>query len=209
MTLNHVNLRSGWLKWPHTLAVLGWERSGHWTPLPSGCRLPLSPKYCEEDSLRLQLSCQNISCCLSSPRLGNLWISYRLGKPRTNQKKQHPPPLQNTHRHEKRNFRIIFGALAEKTGKSFWGCYRDKFLPNSFGGLVRALPLLPKKGALTGKGLLPKQKSNKAKTFRRHFCLKPCKARCTPEKRDWIKNPRHGQHPERDRNEIGTRYEFA
>ena len=23
------------------------------------------------------------------------------------------------------------------------------------------------------------------------------------------KNPRHGQHPERDQNEIGTRYEFA
>ena len=50
---------------------------------------------------------------------------------------------------------------------------------------------------------------NKAKTFRRHFCLKRYKTRCTPEKRDQIKNPRHGQHPERDQNEIGTRYEHC
>ena len=42
-----------------------------------------------------------------------------------------------------------------------------------------------------------------------HFCLKRYKTRCTPEKRDRIKNPRHGQHPERDQNEIGTRYEVA
>ena len=45
--------------------------------------------------------------------------------------------------------------------------------------------------------------------FRRHFCLKRYKTRHTPEKRDRIKNPRHGQHPERDQNEIGTRYEVA
>ena len=51
--------------------------------------------------------------------------------------------------------------------------------------------------------------ANKAKTFRRHFCLKHYKTRCTPEKRDRIRNPGHGQHPERDQNEIGTRYEFA
>ena len=30
-----------------------------------------------------------------------------------------------------------------------------------------------------------------------------------PEKRDRIENPRHGQHPERDQNEIGTRYGVA
>ena len=51
--------------------------------------------------------------------------------------------------------------------------------------------------------------SNKAKTFRRHFCLRHYKTRCTPEKRDRIKNPRRGQHPERDQNEIGTRYKFT
>ena len=28
-------------------------------------------------------------------------------------------------------------------------------------------------------------------------------------KRDRIKNPRHGLHPERDQNETGTRYTFA
>ena len=51
--------------------------------------------------------------------------------------------------------------------------------------------------------------SKKAKTFRRHFCRKHHKTRCTPEKRDQIKNPRHGHHPERDQNEIGTRYKFV
>ena len=30
-----------------------------------------------------------------------------------------------------------------------------------------------------------------------------------PEKRDRIQNPRHGLHPERDQNEIGTRCEVA
>ena len=37
---------------------------------------------------------------------------------------------------------------------------------------------------------------------RSDFCLKHYKTRCTPEKRDRIENPRHGQHPERDQNEI-------
>ena len=41
------------------------------------------------------------------------------------------------------------------------------------------------------------------------FCLKHYKTRCTPVKRDRTKNPRHGQHPEQDQNEIGTRYELA
>ena len=36
----------------------------------------------------------------------------------------------------------------------------------------------------------------------RHFCLKHYKTRCTLAKRDRIKNPRHGQHPERDQNEM-------
>ena len=45
--------------------------------------------------------------------------------------------------------------------------------------------------------------ANKAKTEMRHFCLKHYKTRCTPVKRDRIKNLRHGQHPERDQNEIG------
>ena len=40
----------------------------------------------------------------------------------------------------------------------------------------------------------------------RHFYYK---TRYAPVKGDRIKNPRHGQHPERDQNEIGTRYEFA
>ena len=30
-----------------------------------------------------------------------------------------------------------------------------------------------------------------------------------PAKQDRINNPRHGQHPDQDQNEIGTRYEFA
>ena len=33
--------------------------------------------------------------------------------------------------------------------------------------------------------------------------------RYTLAKPDRINNPRNGQHPERDQNEIGTRYEFA
>ena len=41
------------------------------------------------------------------------------------------------------------------------------------------------------------------------LCLKHNKTRCTREKRDRIKNLRHGQHPEQDQNEIGTRYEVA
>ena len=52
--------------------------------------------------------------------------------------------------------------------------------------------------------------ANKAKTGMRHFCLKPYKRRYTPVKRDrFLKSPRNGQHPERDQNEIGTRYEFV
>ena len=51
--------------------------------------------------------------------------------------------------------------------------------------------------------------ANKAKTEMRHFCLKHYKTRYTPAKRDRIKTPMHGQHPERDQNEIGTRCEFA
>ena len=43
----------------------------------------------------------------------------------------------------------------------------------------------------------------------RHFCLKRYKTRYTPVKRDRIKNPRRGQHPERDQNEIGARFKFA
>ena len=43
----------------------------------------------------------------------------------------------------------------------------------------------------------------------RHFCPKHYKTRCTPVKRHRINNPRHGQHPERDPNEIRKRYEFA
>ena len=39
------------------------------------------------------------------------------------------PPLQNTNRH-KNYFRMFFGALTTKAGKSPWGCCRDKFLPN-------------------------------------------------------------------------------
>ena len=38
----------------------------------------------------------------------------------------YPPPLK-TFTGMKKYFRIIFGALAEKPGKSPWGCYRDKF----------------------------------------------------------------------------------
>ena len=44
--------------------------------------------------------------------------------------------------------------------------------------------------------------ANKAKTEMHHFSLKHYKTRYTPAKRDKIKNPRHGQHPERDRNEV-------
>ena len=52
--------------------------------------------------------------------------------------------------------------------------------------------------------------ANKAKTEMRHFCLKHDKTRYTPVKQDrFLKSPRNGQHPERDQNEIGTRYEFA
>ena len=41
----------------------------------------------------------------------------------------------------------------------------------------------------------------------RYFCLSThYKMRYTPAKRDRIQNPRDDQHPERDRNEIGTRY---
>ena len=43
----------------------------------------------------------------------------------------------------------------------------------------------------------------------RHFCLQRYKTRYTPAKRDRIKYPSHCQHPERDQNVIGTRYEFA
>ena len=43
----------------------------------------------------------------------------------------------------------------------------------------------------------------------RKFCLKLYKTRYTPRKRDRIKNQRHGQHPERDQKEIGTKYKFA
>ena len=46
---------------------------------------------------------------------------------------------------------------------------------------------------------------NKAKTGVRHFCLKGYKTRCTPIKRERIVNPRNGQPPERDRNEIQIR----
>ena len=41
------------------------------------------------------------------------------------------------------------------------------------------------------------------------LCLKHYKTRYMPVKRDRIKIPRNAQHPERDQNEIGTRYEFA
>ena len=51
--------------------------------------------------------------------------------------------------------------------------------------------------------------ANKVKTEMRHIRLKRYKTRCTPVKRDRFKNPRHGEHPERDQNEIGTRYKFA
>ena len=47
------------------------------------------------------------------------------------------------------------------------------------------------------------------KNIQAPLCPKHYKTRCTPEKRDRIKNPRHGQHPERDQNEIGTRYKFT
>ena len=43
--------------------------------------------------------------------------------------------------------------------------------------------------------------ANKAKTEMRHFCLKRYRTRCMPVKRERTKYPRHGQHPERDRNE--------
>ena len=48
--------------------------------------------------------------------------------------------------------------------------------------------------------------ANKAKTETRHFNLKRYKTRYTPVKRDRFKNPRHGQHPERDQNKIRTSY---
>ena len=60
--------------------------------------------------------------------------------------------------------------------------------------------------------IFPRRRSKHRSSYeQRHFyfCLKHYKTRCTPEKLDRIKNPRHGQHPERDQNEIGTRYEFA
>ena len=43
---------------------------------------------------------------------------------------------------------------------------------------------------------------NKAKAEMRHFRLKDYRTRCAPVRRDRTKNPRHGQHPERDQNEI-------
>ena len=44
--------------------------------------------------------------------------------------------------------------------------------------------------------------AKKARTEMRNFCLKHYKMRFKLVKRDRIKNPRHGQHPERDQNEI-------
>ena len=37
------------------------------------------------------------------------------------------------------------GLLPKKSGERPWGCYRDKFLPNYFRGMVRAPPLPQKK----------------------------------------------------------------
>ena len=50
--------------------------------------------------------------------------------------------------------------------------------------------------------------ANNAKTEMRHFCLKSYKTRYTSAKRDTIKNPQHGQDPEREQNEIGTRFAY-
>ena len=47
--------------------------------------------------------------------------------------------------------------------------------------------------------------ANKAKTEVRDSCRKHYKTRYAPVKR----GPKNGQHPERDQNEIGTRYKFA
>ena len=47
------------------------------------------------------------------------------------------------------------------------------------------------------------------KQERATFVLKHYETRYTPVKRDRIKIPRNAQHPERDQNKIGTRYEFA
>ena len=51
--------------------------------------------------------------------------------------------------------------------------------------------------------------ANKAKNKDAPLSSERQQTRYMPVKPDRTKNPRHGQHPERDQNEIGTRYEFA